>query len=72
MNKNNARRVVLEQLEQFSGKPKEEIDTEVETLASLGVDLEGFLNSVVAATRRGFIVHDYDRDTIQTIMDRTM
>lgn len=72
MDKNSARCVFIEELERFSGKRMEEMDAEIETLASLGVDLEPFINAVVRATRRGIIVHSYDGDSVQTIMDRTL
>lgn len=72
MDKNSARHVALKELERLTGKPKEEIEIGVETLASLKIDLEQFLNAVVAATRRGLIVHDYKHNSIQTILDRTM
>lgn len=72
MDKNSARHLAFKELERLSGKSMDEIDIGVETLASLKIDLEQFLNGVVAATRRGLIVHDYERDSIQTILDRTM
>lgn len=72
MDKNSARRIFFEELERFSGKPVSDIDVKVETLATLQVDLEQFLNAVVRATRRGIIVHSYNEDTIQAILDRTL
>jgi hypothetical protein len=72
MDKKSARIVALKELERLSCKPMEEIDIGVETLASLKIDLEQFLNAVVPANRRGLIVHDYEHDSIQTILDRTM
>ncbi len=62
----------FEELERFSSKPISDIDVKKDTLATLQVNLEQFLNSVVKATRRSIIVHSYNEDTIQAILNRTL